>query len=72
MVIINGHYKWSLQMVITSGHFKWYSHVLINMYMIMSCGEVSISSLPRCETYVALRCRTWCCHGIDECASIFA
>ena len=84
MVILNDHYKWSLkmvikyrlfkwslEMVITNGHFKWYPHVR-DVYMIMSCGEVCISSLPSCETYVALRCRTWCCHGINECSSILA
>jgi hypothetical protein len=58
-------------MIITSVHLKWYPHV-IDMYMIMSCGEVCVLSLPRCETYVALLCRTWCCHGINECASILA
>ncbi len=58
-------------MVITNGHFKWYPHVR-DVYMVMSCGEVCISSLPRCETYVALRCRTWCCHGINERTSILA
>ncbi len=58
-------------MVIINGHFKWYSHVR-DVYMIMSRDEVCVASLPSCETYVALRCRTWCCHGINECASILA
>ena len=71
MVIKYGVFKWSLQMVIRNGHFKCYPHVR-DVYMIMSCGEVCISSLPSCETYVALRCRTWCCHGINECSSILA
>ena len=71
MVIKYGVFKWSLKMVIRNGHFKCYPHVR-DVYMIMSCGEVCISSLPSCETYVALRCRTWCCHGINECSSILA
>ena len=71
MVMKYGVFKWSLQMIIRNGHLKWYPHVR-DVYMIRSCGEVSISALPSCETYIALRCRTSCCHGVNECSSILA
>ena len=66
MIIENCQSKWSLQW-----SFLWYPHVR-DVYMIMSCGDVFSWSIPRCETNVALRCHTWCCHGINECSSILA
>ena len=66
MIIENCQSKWSLQW-----SFLWYPHVR-DVYMIMSCDDVFSWSIPRRVTNVALRCRTWCCHGINECSSILA